>query len=67
MNFDVKRLKILIDNQIPSEVATGLGPAYSPPWKGSSIHDYLEQQGVAALADVDRWVTSLRFGSHHAA
>jgi len=67
VNYDVNRLKTLIENQVPSEIPAGLGPAYSPSWKGSSIHDYLEQRGIIALSEVDRWVTSLRFGSHHAA
>jgi hypothetical protein len=62
VNFDSGRARQLLEH-IPSSTAQGLGARPAPPWAGSSLKTYLETHGLVAADDVNRWVTSFRFGA----
>jgi hypothetical protein len=61
VNFDSARARRLLKH-VPSAAPRPRG-AQAPPWAGSSIKTYLEMQGPRAVDDVNRWVTSFRFGA----
>ena len=39
---------------------------FSPPWSTSSLKAYLENRGPEAIAEVNRWLESFRFGDPYA-
>lgn len=59
-NFDEKKVRTLLEQKASASVA--LSSAFSPPWSGSSLKEYLEGRGADAIREVDRWVESFRFG-----
>jgi hypothetical protein len=59
VNFDRGRLRELFESTVPLVDREML---VVPPWSGTSLRQYLEQGGARATADVDKWVTGLRFG-----
>ncbi len=61
LNFDRNRTQQLLEHTSPDVASSETSPL-SPPWRGSSLKEYLEQQGTEGLVCVDRWVTSFRFG-----
>jgi hypothetical protein len=62
VNFDCARARQLLEH-VPPPASSLAGTGSAPPWVGSSIKNYLETHGIAALDDVSRWVTSFRFGT----
>jgi hypothetical protein len=58
MNFDYSRVKELLG----AKSATCSNSAIRLPWAGQSIRYYLENGGPKAIDDVNRWITSFRFG-----
>ena len=62
VNFDSGRARRLLEH-VPSAASRQLGAGKAPPWAGSSIKTYLETHGPGAVDDVNRWVTSFRFGA----
>jgi hypothetical protein len=62
VNFDSGRARQLLEH-IPSAASRQLGASQAPPWAGSSIKTYLEKHGPGGVDDVNRWVTSFRFGA----
>jgi len=62
VNFDCDRARRLLEH-VPSAASLQLGARQAPPWAGSSIKTYLETQGSGGVDDVNRWVTSFRFGA----
>ena len=67
LNFDAKRVRNLLDHEVPSELLGVRESPFFPSWKGSSMRAYLEERGTTALAEIDRWVTAFRFGDPYAA
>jgi hypothetical protein len=59
MNFDPTRVKGLLKH----EVSSFPRPSLCPPWYGSSLISYLERGGPTVLSDVDRWMSTIRFGN----
>jgi hypothetical protein len=66
VNFDEERLRVLLDHPVPVQTADAVSP-FVPPWSGSTLRAHLEARGLPALVEVDRWVTSFRFGDPYAA
>jgi len=62
VNFDSARARRLLEH-VPSAASGEPGAKQTPPWAGSSIKTYLETHGSGAVDDVNRWVTSFRFGA----
>jgi hypothetical protein len=62
VNFDSGRAQRLLEYISPA-VSRQPGASQAPPWAGSSIKTYLEMHGLGAVDDVNRWVTSFRFGA----
>jgi len=62
VNFDSGRARQLLTH-IPAASSWNRGIAELPPWAGLSIETYLETQGITAVDDVKRWITSFRFGA----
>jgi hypothetical protein len=62
VNFDCERARRLLEF-IPVASARGEGASKMPPWAGSSIKTYLQTNGPSAVDDVNRWITSFRFGA----
>ena len=60
-NFDVRRLRILLDREIPFQSSGGRNSLLLPAWKGSSMRAYLEERGTTVLAEIDSWVTAFPF------
>jgi len=65
LNFDSQRVKTLLEYCVPG-VSRGTAAGLIPPWSGWSLICYLEEHGPRALPEVDRWVTTLRFGDPYA-
>jgi hypothetical protein len=63
--FDEQRLRLLLEQSLPA--STGPASSLAPPWCGSSLREYLEDRGPAALEEVERWVTGFRFGDPYRA
>jgi len=61
VNFDSSRARRLLEH-VPPAASRPLGASQTPPWAGSSIKTHLETHGPAAVDDMNRWVTSFRFG-----
>jgi hypothetical protein len=59
VNFDEARARQLLDHVAP---ANSPPSPLAPPWAGSSLRAHLENHGTAAIDDVERWITSFRFG-----
>jgi len=62
VNFDSGRARRLLEH-VPPAASRQRGASQAPPWAGSSIKTYLEAHGPSAVDDVNRWVTSFRFGA----
>jgi hypothetical protein len=62
VNFDSGRARQLLE-YVPSAASRQLGASQAPPWADSSIKTYLETHGPGAADEVNRWVTSFRFGA----
>jgi hypothetical protein len=59
--FDEGRVRLLLEQRAARASQTTRG-VFSPPWSASSLREYLESHGREAVAAVDRWVESFRFG-----
>ena len=64
-NFDEAKVRSLLEKKASEPLLT-TPSAFSPPWSASSLKEYLETHGPAALAEADRWVESFRFGDPYA-
>jgi hypothetical protein len=62
VNFDSGRARRLLEHVPPAALGPS-GASQVQPWTGSSIKTYLEAHGPGAVDDVNRWVTSFRFGA----
>jgi hypothetical protein len=62
VNFDSDRARRLLEH-VPLPNSWQGGASAAPPWAGSSIKTYLETHGPGAVEDVNRWITSFRFGA----
>jgi hypothetical protein len=62
VNFDSGRARRLLEH-VPPAASRPAGASEALPWAGSSIKTYLETHGPGAVEDVNRWVTSFRFGA----
>jgi hypothetical protein len=65
LGFDQERVRIFLQHEVPGN-SSGATAGLAPPWSGFSLIDYLEERGPCALPEVDRWVTTLRFGDPYA-
>jgi hypothetical protein len=63
--FDEARVRALLERTTPERPQAGPS-AFSPPWTGSSMKEYLESHGSEAIEEVARWVESFRFGDPYA-
>ncbi len=61
VNLDSDRARRLLEH-VPSAAPRHLGVSQAPPWTGSSIKSHLETHGLGGVDDVNRWITSFRFG-----
>jgi hypothetical protein len=66
LNFQEDQLRKLFEHFLPAP-RRGEGAAVAPPWSGSTLKAFLETGGAEAIAQLDRWVTGLRFGDPYAA
>jgi hypothetical protein len=66
LNFDEDRVRRLLDQRVPAASGPFRSPL-APPWAGATLKAYLEDQGPGAFPEVDRWVTSFRFGDAYTA
>ncbi len=66
LNFDELRIRQMLEHVVPSDSKTTPN-SLTPPWLGGTLKDYLEKLGPRGLAEVERWVTSFRFGDPYAA
>jgi hypothetical protein len=62
-SFDEERLRSLLKQTRAAGASndTETSP-FSPPWSASSLKAYLEERGPEAIAEVNRWLESFRFG-----
>jgi hypothetical protein len=63
--FDEGRLRSLLEQTRPVGSSHEASP-FSPPWSASSLKAYLEDRGPEAIAEVNRWLESFRFGDPYA-
>ncbi len=64
-SFDLEKLRTLLEQAGPIGSSNEASP-FSPPWSASSLKTYLENRGPAAIAEVNRWLESFRFGDPYA-
>lgn len=65
-NYEPSRVRKLFEEEVSPNVAKMPRHPLSPPWiRYSSLKDYMKSCGVEAVNDVNRWITSLRFGNHY--
>lgn len=62
VNFETARARRLLEH-VPPPASGPRAAGQTPPWVGSSIMTYLEKHGTGAVDDVNRWMTSFRFGA----
>jgi hypothetical protein len=65
LNFDEQKVRVFIRFSIPTEDTDTRKSPLLPPWVGRSLIAFLEERGPDALPEVDRWISSLRFGDAH--
>jgi hypothetical protein len=63
--FDEEKLRSLLEQTRGRGSSNDASP-FSPPWSASSLKTYLESRGPDAIAEVNRWVESFRFGDPYA-
>jgi hypothetical protein len=66
LNFQEVQLRELFQQFLPA-ARRGEGSPLAPPWSGCTLKAFLETAGAQAIAQLDRWVTGLRFGDGYAA
>jgi hypothetical protein len=66
LGFQEDRVRDLFQGFLPAP-RRGEGSPLAPPWRGTTLRDFLETGGLEAIYQVDRWVTGLRFGDPYAA
>ncbi len=59
--FDDEKLRSLLEQTRPMSSSNETSPL-SPPWSASSLKAYLENGGREAVAEVNRWLDTFRFG-----
>jgi hypothetical protein len=64
-SFDEKKLRSMMEQTRPMGSSNERSP-FSPPWSASSLRTYLEDRGLEAIAEVNRWLESFRFGDPYA-
>jgi hypothetical protein len=64
-SFDDEKLRSLLEQTRPIGSPNEASP-FSPPWSTSSLKAYLENRGPEAIAEVNRWLESFRFGDPYA-
>jgi hypothetical protein len=64
-NFDVERVRALLERTVPTGTPVRQS-VFSPPWSGSSLKEYLENDGADAIPRVSGWVESFTFGDPYA-
>src|SRR5260370_739218 len=64
-SFDEEKLRSLLTQTRPTGPSNEASP-FSPPWSASSLKAYLEDRGPEAIAEVNRWLESFRFGDPYA-
>ena len=64
-SFDEEKLRSLLEQTRPIGSSNEASP-FSPPWSASSLKAYLENRGPEAIAEVNRWLESFRFGDPYA-
>jgi hypothetical protein len=65
LSFDEQKLRSLLEQTRPVG-ASNETSLFSPPWSTSSLKAYLENRGPEAIAEVNRWLESFRFGDPYA-
>lgn len=63
--FNEAKLRTLIE-QTPLSGFTNVASPFYPPWSASSLKTYVENRGAEAIAEVNRWLESFRFGDPYA-
>jgi hypothetical protein len=63
--FDEAKLRSMIEQTRPRGSSTEAS-LFSPPCSTSSLKTYLENRGPEAIAEVNRWLESFRFGDPYA-
>ena len=64
-SFDEEKLRSLLEQTRPIGSSNEASP-FSPPWSASSLKAYLENGGPVAIAELNRWLESFRFGDPYA-
>jgi hypothetical protein len=62
VNFDLGRARQLLEH-VPAPQTPGREESDTVAWSGSSIQAYLQAHGRKAVAEVNYWITSFRFGA----
>jgi hypothetical protein len=65
LNCEEDRVRDLLQCPIPAS-RRGEDSPVRPPWSGSTLRAFLETGGTPAIAQVECWVTGLRFGDPYA-
>ncbi len=60
-SFDEEKVRALLEQTAPTHLRAEPS-VFSPAWSTSSLKEYLENLGPEAIAEVNRWVESFRFG-----
>ena len=64
-NFDEEKVRLLLEQTRAIDSSNEASP-FSPLWSASSLKGYLENRGPKAIAEVNRWLESFRFGDPYA-
>jgi hypothetical protein len=59
LGSDASRVRTMLSHQVPAETSV---PMPLPKWAGTTLSEYLRENGRSATRDVDKWVTAFRFG-----
>jgi hypothetical protein len=59
LGSDVSRVRTMLSHPVPAETSV---PMPLPKWAGTTLIEYLRQNGARAIQCVDEWVTAIRFG-----
>lgn len=59
-NFELVEVRELLNLALPPAEGSTIGSL--PPWSGTSLLRYIQNEKVTGMERVDRWVSKMRFG-----
>jgi DNA-binding transcriptional regulator YiaG len=62
LGYDLDRVRTMLEYVSDNKVATASLP-FTPPWIGTSLKEYLENNGARGLERVNYWIQSLTFAN----